>query len=339
MGVETTDPVTTELKPRQGLDSLYEMANSFIALAPMMAIGLVVIVAFYFIAKLVSRLVKGDGSDKPGPGRKEAYARMAYAAIIAVGVLIGLTIAFPSVSPAELLSVLGVGGVAIGFAFKDIFQNLIAGIFLLIRQPFEVGDEITSGDITGKVEAIKTRATYIRTYDGKRVIVPNSIIYTEPVTVITAYDKLRNHVDIGIGYGDDVDEARDLALSIARGTDGVLDDPAPDALVWELGGSSLNIRLRWWTDPARGSVIKVADVIMQKVRDEFTEAGIDLPYPTSVVLFHDQTEETDGDRTRQREGWPAAKGENPDARPINHVRLLEGGRSADKNGAEAASSN
>ncbi len=322
MAVDTTDPVTTTVKPAQALDSVYEMLNGFIALAPMIAVGLVVALVFFFIAKLVRRFVAGKQGETVS-GRKEAYGRILYAAIIAIGVLIGVTIAFPSVSPAELLSVLGVGGVAIGFAFKDIFQNLIAGIFLLIRQPFAVGDEITSGAFTGKVEAIKTRATYIRTYDGKRVIVPNSIIYTEPVTVITAYDKLREQVDIGIGYGDDVNAARDLALKIAEQTEGVLSDPAPDALVWELGGSSLNIRLRWWSDPQRGSVVTVKDRILQSIRDDFTDAGIDLPFPTSVVLFHDQTESTDGDRARQREGWPVRQGENPAPRPLNHVRLID----------------
>lgn len=324
MSLDTTDPVTTTLKPAQALDSIYEMINGFIALAPMLAIGLVVFVAFFFVAKWVGRFFRGKADEEgQSTGKMVAYGRILYALIIAVGFLIGITIAFPSVSPAELLSVLGVGGVAIGFAFKDIFQNLIAGIFLLIRQPFRVGDEITSGDFTGKVEDIKTRATYIKTYDGKRVIVPNSIIYTEPVTVITAYDMLRSQVDIGIGYGDDVDRARELALKIAKGADGVFADPAPDALVWELGGSSLNIRLRWWSDPQRGSVIKVKDRILQSIRDEFTDAGIDLPFPTNVVLFHDQTEEFDGNRAKQREGWPVRDGDAPEPRPLNHVKLVD----------------
>jgi small-conductance mechanosensitive channel len=85
-------------------------------------------------------------------------------------------------TPAKLFSALGVGGIAIGFAFKDILQNFLAGILLLIRHPFRAGDEIISGSFTGLVESIETRTTFIRTYDGRQIIVPNSVIYTEPVT-------------------------------------------------------------------------------------------------------------------------------------------------------------
>jgi small-conductance mechanosensitive channel len=205
--------------------------------------------------------------------------------------------------------VLGIGGVAIGFAFKDIFQNLFAGILILLRHPFHVGDEITTGAFTGTVEAIETRATFIRTYDGRRVVIPNSDVYTKPITVISAYDMLRTEIDVGIGYNDDLGYAKQIALQAIQGVDGVLADPAPDVLVWELAASSKNLRLRWWTRPARGEVLRVRDRVLQAVAEALAGVGIDLPFPTQVVLFHDQTEEVDGDRTRQREGWPA--GQNP----------------------------
>ena len=210
-------------------------------------------------------------------------------------------------TPGRLVSVLGIGGVAIGFAFKDIFQNLLAGILILLRRPFRIGDEITTGGFTGTVEAIETRATFIRTYDGRRVIIPNGDVYTKPVTVISAYDMLRSEYDVGIGYGDDLADGQGVALEAIKRVDGVLADPAPDVLVWELGESSKNIRIRWWTQPARGDVLRIRDAVLKEVAEAIAGAGMDLPFPTQVVLFHDQTEETDGDRTRQREGWPAGK--------------------------------
>lgn len=195
--------------------------------------------------------------------------------------------------------------IAIGFAFKDIFQNLLAGILILLRQPFRVGDEITSGAFTGTVEAIETRATFIRTYDGKRVIIPNSQIYQEPVAVITAYEMVRSEYDVGIGYGDDIGTALDVALKTLKGIDGVLADPGPDVLVWDLAGASVNLRIRWWTDPVRSNVVVMRRKVLKAVAEAMADASIDLPFPTQVVLLHDQTEESDGDRTRQREGWPA----------------------------------
>ncbi len=240
-------------------------------------------------------------------GAATAIGRLLYVALVGLAVMIAVTIAFPSMTPGRLISLLGIGGVAIGFAFKDIFQNLLAGILLLLRHPFRVGDEINTGEFTGTVEAIETRATFVRTYDGRRVIIPNSDVYTKPVTVISAYDMLRSEYDIGIGYGDDLGQAKAIALSALTQVTGVLTDPAPDVLVWELGESSKTIRIRWWTNPGRVNVLQIRDRVLTKVAEAIADAGMDLPFPTQVVLFHDQTEETDGDRALQREGWPAGK--------------------------------
>lgn len=217
----------------------------------------------------------------------------------------------PSVNPAKLLTSLGIGGVALGFAFKDILQNLMAGLLILLREPFRIGDQIISGDYEGTVESIETRATMIKTYDGRRVVIPNSQIYTSPVVVNTAFENQRSEYDIGIGYGDDLREAKRVILNAVQEVDGVLSDPAPEVLVVELAGATVNLRARWWTAPDRSSVVHVSDEVIARAKEALDDANIDMPYPTQVVLFHDQTEETDGDRTRQREGWPA--GNHPPA--------------------------
>jgi small-conductance mechanosensitive channel len=237
--------------------------------------------------------------------------RLSYFGVILLGALVAVTIVAPSMTPARLVSLLGLGGVAIGFAFKDIFQNMLAGVLLLWREPFRIGDEITSVTFTGKVEAIETRATLVKTYDGKRIIIPNSQIYTEAVSVISAYDMLRSEYDIGIGYGDDISKAKDILHDILDHDEEILREPGPDLLVWELAGSTVNVRARWWTKLDRTSVVRVRGRVLEQVCRRFPDAGIDLPYPTQVMLFHDQTEETDGDRSRQRAGWPA--GETPPA--------------------------
>ena len=247
--------------------------------------------------------------------------------MVGVAPPIAVTVAFPSMTPGRLISTLGIGGIAIGFAFKDIFQNLLAGILLLLRHPFRVGDEITTGEFTGTVEAIETRATHIRTYDDKRVIIPNGDVYTKPVTVISAYDMLRTEYDVGIGYGDDLGAAKEIALEAIRSVEGVLDEPAPDVLVWELAGSAKNLRLRWWTRPKRGDVLAVRDRVLHAAAEALVGAGVDLPFPTQVVLFHDQTESIHGDRARQREGWPAGAAP-PEPRPPKRIEVVQLGENA-----------
>lgn len=299
--------------------TLTGMVTEFGEILPLLVTGLIVFGLFWVAATLIRRGVEKFFSQKYYSGAARAFGRLSYIGIIFLGLLVAMTIAFPSVTPAKLFSTLGIGGVAIGFAFKDIFQNLLAGILILIRQPFREGDEIKSGDFQGKVEKIETRATFIRTYDGQRIIIPNSQIYTDPVSVITAYDLLRSEYDVGIGYGDDLSTAKEIALETMKSIDGVLKDPAPDVLVWDLAGSSKNIRIRWWTDPQRAEVLKVKDKVLQRVSEALAKEGIDLPFPTNVVLFHDQTEEFDGQREKQREGWPAVA-ENPKPRPIGFPR-------------------
>ena len=285
------------------------LIDNFLAMIPLLVAGLAVFIVLLLAAKAVRYVIERPLARTSNRSAATAIGRIVYILLLGLAVLIAVTVAFPSMTPGRLVSTLGIGGIAIGFAFKDIFQNLLAGILLLLRHPFRVGDEITTGEFTGTVEAIETRATFIRTYDGRRIIIPNGDVYTKPVTVISAYDMLRSEYDVGIGYGDDLGRAKEIALRAISGVDGVLADPPPDVLVWELGESSKNIRLRWWTRPQRADVLSIRDRVLKAVAEAISGAGMDLPFPTQVVLFHDQTEETDGDRTRQREGWPA--GEKP----------------------------
>lgn len=297
------------------------LLDGFVAMLPLLVAGLAVFIVLLFAAKGVRRLVTRALARSSNQNAATAVGRIVYILLIGLALLIAVTVAFPSMTPGRLISTLGIGGVAIGFAFKDIFQNLLAGILILLRHPFHVGDEITTGEFTGTVEAIETRATWLRTYDGRRVIIPNGDVYTKPVTVISAYDMLRSEYDVGIGYGDDLGHAKEIALQAIRGVEGVLADPAPDVLVWELAGSSKNLRLRWWTKPQRGEVLEVRDRVLRAAAEALSAAGVDLPFPTRVVLFHDQTEATDGDRRRQREGWPAGDAP-PEPRPLNRVELV-----------------
>ncbi|NEP16362.1 MAG: mechanosensitive ion channel family protein [Leptolyngbya sp. SIO4C1] len=298
------------------------MANYTIRLLPSLAVGIVVFIIFWIIARLVRNFVR-----KLARNRKDArnvglvFGRLAQGAIVILGLLIALTVVFPSFQPADLLATLGIGGVAIGFAFRDVLQNFLAGILILLTEPFELDDQIVFKDYEGTVERIQTRATTIRTYDGRRVVIPNAELFTNSVTVNTAYEKRRLQYDFGIGYGDSISKAKEVILETLRREDGILKDPAPEVLVVDLAASTINLRVRWWIDPPRrADVMASMDQILEVVCVELVKAGIDLPFPTQQILFHDQTEETDGDRTRQREGWPAQQ-DNPKAMPLSRAML------------------
>lgn len=159
----------------------------------------------------------------------------------------------------------------------------------------------------GTVRRIQTRATIIRTYDGERIVIPNSEIYTNAIVVRTAHDTRRSEYDIGVGYGDGIERACGIVAAAVLGVETVVKSPAPEALVWDLAPSWVTIRARWWTNSLRTDVVHSRAAVIRAIRLASSEAGIDRPFETRVQLLHDQTEEADGRRGVQREGWPAAE--------------------------------
>lgn len=279
--------------------------DGLLALLPNIGVALVVLIIGFTIAHFVAKAVKARASKRDRDSLGEVSSSLIKWVIIIGSVILAVTIVVPSVKPGDILASLGVGSVAIGFAFKDILQNMLAGILILIRQPFEVGDQIISGNHEGTVERIETRATFLKTYDGRSVVIPNSDIYTDKVTVNTAFKQRRSEYDIGVGCNDDWDKAKALILEAANSCEGVSSDPAPEVIPIALADFSNNIRLRWWTDSDQATVMHTFGRVLEAVYKKLDSNGIDMPYPTNVTLFHNQTEEADGDRAKQREGWPA----------------------------------
>ena len=283
---------------------LAAVGNGFFLQLPNMVGAIVFLALCWFGGRFVQRWITGLFGHRDRVDLGGLLGAIVFGMVMIVALLIAAAIVFPSVQPSNILSTLGIGSVAIGFAFKDILQNLLAGLLLLITRPYRRGDQICVKEYEGMVEHIESRATLIKTYDGRRVIIPNADVYTSPVTVNTAFPHRRDQYDVGIGYGDDVAAACDRFLRAVAGCEGVLADPAPEALPWSLDASTVTLRLRWWAASARTEQVHVRARVILAVREAAQAGGIDLPFPTNVVLLHNQTEEADGDRRRQREGWP-----------------------------------
>ncbi|EDX86302.1 transporter, MscS family [Synechococcus sp. PCC 7335] len=296
-------------------EKLSSMIQGAIALLPNIVIGIVIFILFWILGRFVRSFIRRQTKHRDTRNVGLVFGRLIQGGLVILGFLIAATIIFPSFNPADALAALGIGGVAIGFAFKDILQNFLAGILILLTEPFKLNDQIIFNGYEGTVEHIQTRATTIRTYDGRRVVIPNAELFTNAVIVNTAYDRRRLEYDIGIGYGDDIAQAKKIILRTLSSRNEVIKDPAPEALVVALADSTINIRARWWIEPPRqADMVASRDWVLENVCNELVAAGIDLPFPTQQVLFHDQTEETDGNRAKQREGWPVQpEGDSPRA--------------------------
>lgn len=294
------------------------MIDGLIILLPNIVLALIVFAIFFCVGGAIKRAVRRlTRNHHQARNLGLVLGRLAQGTIVLVGLFVALSIVIPTFKAGDLIQLLGISGVAIGFAFRDILQNFLAGILILLTEPFRIDDQIVFKNFEGTVENIETRATTIRTYDGRRIVIPNAELFTNAVTVNTAFDKRRTEYDVGIGYNDDIDRAKQLMLEALYSVNEVLKDPAPDVLVVELAESTVNIRVRWWISPPRRiDDMRSRDKVICAIKKKLVENGIDLPYPTRQILFHDQTEETDGDRSQQREGWPAGKSKVPKPRSI-----------------------
>ncbi|WP_137177621.1 mechanosensitive ion channel family protein [Roseomonas sp. AR75] len=292
----------------EAVDRLDALARGAAALLPGLVIGLIVFLVLLLVARGVRAGVRRAAALREASAESAAVlGRIAGGVFTLLAFLVAASVAFPSVSAADLFNLLGIGGVAIGFAFRDVLQNLLAGILILLTRPFRIGDQIRVKEDEGTVEDIWVRATVLRTYDNRRILIPNATLFTDTIQVITAHETRRLAFTLTIGNGDDIALARRVIVRSLRETEGVLAEPAPDALVSGLGASGVDMIARFWIHPPRRrDALDALDLAIERVKQGLAEAGVDLPYPTSQLLFHDQTEDTDGDRARQREGWPAS---------------------------------
>ncbi|RYG25775.1 mechanosensitive ion channel family protein [bacterium] len=276
---------------------LRDLENAFQSLwrstvdrVPSILMGLLVLLLFWLGSRGARSIVQGVGSRTHlAPNLVALLQRVISFVTMLFGVLVAAVVIFPSFQTGDLFAGLGLTSVAVGFAFKDIFQNFFAGIFLLWRQPFKVGDEIRAAGFEGTVEEVTARSTRIRTYDGERAVIPNADVYTQSVLVRTAFGNRRSKLIVGIGYSDAIEGARSTIHRVLEAIDGVLKEPEPWVYVSELAPSSVNLTVYYWTDDAQREALRVSDRVATGIKLALDAAGIDMPYPHEVVLFHDET--------------------------------------------------
>jgi len=259
-------------------ESAHHMVDSFFARLPALILGILVFLLFYMLSILVSRVIQSTVR-RFRPNLGAVFARLTGAATILLGFLVAFSVVAPSFQASDLIKILGIGGVAIGFAFQNILQNFLAGLLLLWAEPFRIGDEIKLDNYEGTVEEIQTRATFIKTYDGRRVVIPNADLFTHPVTVNTALDIRRWEYDLSLKGVQDVDELRSLIVKTVSKVEGVLSNPAPEALVLDLtdlDSNSVKVHVLWWTKaPRQHEMLTSYDRVLTAIRQALGPAAGD----------------------------------------------------------------
>jgi small-conductance mechanosensitive channel len=268
--------------------SLALMGEKLVTRTPYLLIGAVLLLLSYIAGRTVRRLLRLAGAKTQfDPLLAELLGGLAVWISVILGLLVAAVVIFPTFRPGDLLAGLGITSVAIGFAFKDILQNWLAGVFILWRRPFQVGDQIRTKEHEGTVESINVRSTMLKTYDGERVVVPNSGVYTSTILVRTAYGVRRIRFSVGIGYGCDLEAARAVIAQSLRQAEGVLAEPPPLVHIVELAPSAVNFNVYFWAEAEQANVLRVGDRVATGIKLALDQAGIDIPYPHTVVLLQD----------------------------------------------------
>lgn len=267
------------------MTSANHLLQQMISRIPYLIVASLVFVIFWvlsiFFKKAVTRIL---GSRKHHQNLVTVFRRVGSALILFLGFMVAMIIAVPSFTPGKLIGALGIGSVAIGFAFKDIFQNLLSGILLLLSEPFRIGDQIISGNFEGTVEDIQIRATTIRTYDGRKVVIPNSQLYTSTMTVNTAYSQRRLEFDVGIGYENNIIDAQRVILSVLKAAPTVSKLAEPSVIATALADSSVVLRVRWFIDDGTQTnrVASINEIIIL-VKEALEKANISIPFPVTTL--------------------------------------------------------
>ena len=234
------------------LDAVRHMVGGIISRLPALAIAIVVFLVFYAFSHVAAGAIRRAVS-KQRQNLALVFARLAGGATILLGLLVAISVVAPSFQASDLIKILGIGGVAIGFAFQNILQNFLAGLLLLWSEPFRVGDEIKLDAFEGKVEEIQARATIIKTYDEREIVIPNADLFTRSVIVNTALGSRRWQYDLNVKRNVDLQDLKNTLVRTVRNVPDVLPDPAPAAFVMDLLPDAAKVRILWSTQNSRQS--------------------------------------------------------------------------------------
>lgn len=253
---------------------------------PFLVAGTILLGLTWIVAALASRvLAKALARSDLRGSLQDLISRLFRMAIWAAGVLVVALVVFPGLTPARAIGGLGLLSIAIGLAFKDIFENFFAGVLLLWRFPFENGDYIECQGIVGQVLNVTVRNTLIRRMSGELVVVPNSTLFKNPVDVLTDRSIRRVTVMAGVAYGEQVPAAKQVIEQAVRSCESVNQDEPVQIFTQAFGASSIDIEVAWWTGARPVEIRRSRDEVVTAIKGALDEAGIEIPFPYRTLVF------------------------------------------------------
>lgn len=282
-------------------DQLQDMGQGFVEALPSLAIALIILLITWIVARFGARISDMIvGRTEIRSSLKNLVDTVVKLSIWLVGIFVAAVVVMPGLTFASLLAGLGIGAVAIGFAFQDIFENFFAGILIMLREKMQIGDVIECEGITGKVEHITLRETHVRKLSGELTVVPNSILFKNPVEILTDVEQRRHDLVVGVSYDTNLDHAATVIHRAVEGVEDVLASKGIDIFAQEFNSSSVDFLVRWWAGATPRSGWESKDKVVRAVKSALDEAGIEIPFPYVTHTFKETVPVSQLGRTNKK---------------------------------------
>ncbi len=265
---------------------IQEMGAGLIRLLPQFGIAILVLVITFIVAKFARRIAERLLGKTELRGTLVNLVETLLGVLVWIlGLLIAMTVVFPGVTPASILTVLGLGSVAVGFAFKDIFENFLAGVLIMLRKRMKLGDVIECEEVEGRIEAISLRDTHLRHLSNELVIVPNAYLFKNPVKIVTEQTLRRHEVEVGVAYDVDLDAAANVIREAVGQCESTVEERPVEVFATEFGDSSINFLVRWWAGSTPVEAHRSRDEVVRGIKRALDAAGMEIPFPYRTVTF------------------------------------------------------
>ena len=264
--------------------SVDNLVKSVIEQLPLVAAGIVVLFFFWLLARIIKgAFLAASNRAKLDYRLRILVSRLIGVMVFVVGIFTALTIIIPSFRFGDLIAGLGFTSFIVGFATKDILNNLLSGVLILWKEPFKIGDYIFVKDRQGKVEYIGVRATTLRMDDGEVILMPNGDMYSNPLTIRGAGAERRMMLKISISYEAEIERAKASILKVTREAEGVVGEPQPNVYVTDLAAQGVDLSIYFWIKTDENNPMAVFDRVAVGIKRVLVESNIEL-YPAGSTV-------------------------------------------------------
>ncbi|WP_107039982.1 mechanosensitive ion channel family protein [Brumimicrobium mesophilum] len=269
------------------LEKLINWSELLVKMLPNFVLAVLVLVAFVFAGKLVKNLIKKLlQRTLQNNSLAQIVSKVVYFLVIAVGAFAALSLLNLDKTVSSLLAGAGIIGLALGFAFQDIATNFIAGFFMAVKRPFKIGQVIHCEGHSGIIKHIGIRTTEIVSFQGQEVIIPNKMLFQNPLINDSENIYKRIDLDVGVSYGEDLERVREIAIKAVENTPNINKDKDIDLVYLAFGGSSIDFRIMIWVEfKSQLDFLKSQSEALIAIKKAFDKEDIMIPFPIRTLDF------------------------------------------------------